>query len=129
MNDDETPLPEGLRLLEVIGGLRPQASVDDEPALTLSRWRAYQSAGTIHLVGHCNELAEGRATSHVVAGAVTTCRCVTASGRLYRLQGPSGHDSDAGWVWEQLKRIHHLVDEVDVSDRLFDLLPPIGDAT
>lgn len=129
MNDDKFKLPDGPHLLGILGGLRPQAGVDEEPALTLSVWRAFQvPSGAIHLIGHCNELVEGRATSHVVAGNAATRRCVTSSGRQYTLQGRSGTDGDAAWVWDRFKRINGLVDEVDISDRLFDLLPPIGSA-
>lgn len=130
MEDDDIRVPVGFRVVEIIGGLRPQASVADEPALTLFRWRAFQApSGAIHLTGHCVELTEGRATTAVVAGDVTSRRCVTASGRQYVLQGsPDCLDSDAAWVWEQFKRINRVTDETDVSDRLFDLLPPIGGA-
>jgi hypothetical protein len=123
-------LPEGFRLVGVIGGPRPQAGVDKESYLTLTAWRAFQvPSGNIHLVGHCVELAEGRASTRVVAGDAATGRCVTSSGRAYTLYGPSGHDSNGEWVWGQLKRIQRLADEDDVSDRLFALLPFIGDAS
>lgn len=127
MSDDDIPAPERLRLVGVIGGLRPQAGVDDEPCLTLTAWRAYLvPSGNIHLVGHCVELAEGRATSIVADGNANSRQCTTISGRKYSLHGPSGYDGDGEWVWEQFKRINRLAHEVDVSDRLFDLLPPIG---
>jgi hypothetical protein len=123
-NDDDTPAPEHLRLVGIIGGLRPQASVADEPALTLLRCSAYQlPSGAIHLAGHCVELAEGRSTTAIVAGDATARRCVTTSGRQYALRGPPAYlDSDAAWVWEQFQRINGVTTLKDVSEQLFDLL-------
>ena len=131
MNDDDIPVPEGFRLVGVIGGLRPQASEANEPALTLFRWRAYQlPSGAIHCAGHCVELAEGRATTAVVAGDATARRCVTASGRHYALHGLlDSLDSDAAWVWEQFQRINGVTALVDVSEQLFHLLPALRSHT
>jgi hypothetical protein len=114
----------GFKFLGLIGGLRPQAGVEEEPALTLSAWCAFRvPTGALHLAGHCKELFEGRASTAVVAGDRASSSCTTASGRQYRLSGPPGRlDSDAAWVWEQFKRINRLAGEEVVSERLFDLL-------
>jgi hypothetical protein len=122
MRDNEAL--KGLRFVGLIGGLRAQAGVDEEPALTLSAWRAFRfPSGAIHLAGHCNELFEGRASTAVVACDRKSSSCTTASGRRYAPIGPPGRlDSDAAWVWEQFKCINSLADEEDVSERLFHLL-------
>jgi hypothetical protein len=122
MSDNEAL--KGFQFLGIIGGLRPQASVEEEPALALSAWRAFRvPSGAIHLAGHCKELFEGRASTAVVACDRASSSCTTASGRQYKLSGPPGRlDSDAAWVWGQFKRINALSDEEDVSDRLFSLL-------
>lgn len=107
-----------------MGGLRPQAGVDEEPALTLAEWQAWRvTSGAIHLMGYCVEHGEGRTTTALVAGNGNYRRCITASGRQYTLIGPSGRNPDAEWVWSRFMRVTGLTAEVDVSEQLFDLLP------
>lgn len=126
MSDNDNKDLQGFKFLGIIGGLRPQAGVDEEPALTLTGWRAFRfPSGAIHLAGHCEELFEGRASTAVVAGDAASNRVVTVSGRQYTLSGPPRRlDSDAAWVWGRFKRINSLEDsdEEDVSERLFALL-------
>lgn len=120
MNDEEI----NWKLVALMGGLRPQADVDKEPALTLACWQAWRvSSGAIHLMGYCLEHGQGRTTTALIAGNAYDRRCVTVSGRQYTLKGPSGRDPDAQWVWSQFLGLTGLTAEVDVSERLFDLLP------
>jgi hypothetical protein len=79
--------------------------VDEQPAITLIRWRVLQiaegsCAGQRHLVGYCPENREGRASTAIISFDPRNKICVTKSGRRYHLFGPSGFDGDGDYVWQ-----------------------------
>lgn len=82
-------------------------SVTQEPHTKLTSWRVFSVIApfsgdhdtTIHFVGYA--WYEGRVSSPVLEYDASTKRGVTSSGRIYELDGNSGHNSDALYVWER----------------------------
>lgn len=97
------------------------ASVKDEPHTRLSQWSVFLVEGldgddekTIHFVGYTGY--EGRVCSAVVEYDSSTKRGVTRSGRVYSLEGPSGINSDAVYVWNRWCRINNVDKAEDITD-------------
>lgn len=105
-----------LRLIGAIGGLTSQPSPDFLPVATLIQWRLLRpSSGAVHLIGYCLEHNEGRVSSSVLSVDATSRQCVTKSGRVYRVLGPSGHDRHGDWVWKQVMNCTGLTVESDLT--------------
>lgn len=73
-----------------------------EPVTFLSSWQLVELKNgdgqrTRHLIG-CADFA-GRVSTDLVAFDVLALRATTQSGRVYVLEGPPGHDSDADWLF------------------------------
>lgn len=97
------------------------APVSDQPEITLRNWTAYATdLGTIHLVGYNVTDYEGRTSTAVVNFDKETMRAVTASGRVYQLEGPPGYDSDGHWVWGTYQRVNKINSYTNVSDQFYD---------
>ena len=96
------------------------SSVEQEPETILTRWRVFKVRGpheegeTIHFVGDTG--FEGRVCSSVQVYDPDTKRGVTLSGRVYELSGPSGHDSNALYVWSRWCHINDIVEITDVTE-------------
>lgn len=91
------------------------AGVDEQPAITLVRWRVLEITegpckGQRHLNGYCLENREGRASTQIVSFFPEMRICVTMSGRRYHLLGPSGFDDDGQFVWETWSRNTSTID-------------------
>lgn len=84
------------------------APVEEEPEVRLSKWQVYAVGGGRHFVGYNTTLGEGRVSSVIQSFDRQTRRGVTASGRVYELVGPPGHDPDAEWVFRTWLRIQGL---------------------
>lgn len=85
-------------------------SIVREPEVTLSRWQVFAFQGRRHFVGYNIGGREGRVSSPIQTFDSTTRKGVTASGRVYQLEGPAGHHPDADWVlgrWLQLNGASH----------------------
>ena len=100
------------------------APVEKEPNAVLSRWRLYQvrdRTGTRqrHLVGRIDD---GRVTSALVKIDLASATAITSSGRVYRLEGPTGFDGDADYVFAVWRRINSSTHVKDVSRALAKLL-------
>lgn len=79
------------------------APVEREPEVTLINWTVFQSStGERHFAGHCIENGTSRFSTAIAVFDPATQRGITHSGRVYLLKGPSGHDSDAAYVMNQI---------------------------
>ena len=96
------------------------ASIQDEPETRLTQWRVFKVKGlsnedeTIHFVGRANW--EGRVCSPVQTYDPTNRRGVTRSGRVYELLGPSGHNSDAMYVWGRWCNMNQIEEVIDITE-------------
>lgn len=97
--------------------------VDDQPSLTLVRWRIFRSdRDENHFVGYCEENLEGRVSSAIQQFDPLTMRGVTQSGRVYELSGAPGFDSDALYVWDTWLRINRVPFCTDITDEVLSEL-------
>lgn len=86
------------------------ASVKDEPHTRLTSWKVMLVGEKyVHFVGYTGH--EGRVCSAVQTYDNKTKRGITRSGRIYELVGPSGHNSDAQYVWAHWLEINGLTSE------------------
>lgn len=90
-----------------------------QPALDLSHWRVSEVAvggkRERHVWGwNCIDL-EGRASSAITKLQPESRTVVTASGRLYRLLGSPGWNSDGAHTWGRWMAINQAADEIDVT--------------
>ena len=114
----DSPALSSFRLVGIVGGLTAQPSPSCQPVATLVRWRLLRASTGSHLVGYCLERNEGRVSSAVMSIDPATRRAATASGRIYVLSGPSGHDADAAWVWEQVAADNGSTEVEDLTGEL-----------
>ena len=78
--------------------------IDVEPQLVLHDWQIVEiDGGSRHFVGYRRGLCEGRVWSDIVEFDREKQTGVTASGRVYRLEGPplpgGRFKDDADYVW------------------------------
>lgn len=98
------------------GGLRPVATIRDEPLTTLVRWRvASTREGSHHFVGWACEARTGRVSSAVVSWDPVSMTGRTKSGRLYHLVGEPGNDPDVRYTWELWLRCARTNEGPDVT--------------
>ena len=108
----------------VSGGIHRIQPVATEPETGMSQWTMYlvtdvHGDKTRHLVGSAN--GEGRVTSPIKAIDTGRRTATSESGRLYRLLGDSGSDSDARYVfdnWLQLTQTRVVRDVTPALERL-----------
>ena len=102
------------------GDVWKTAPVNEQPSLTLVRWQVMQLPnGDRHFVGYAVENKEGRASTAVATFDATSLKCVTASGRVYKLSGRPGHDGDAEYVWQAWRRINDAPDWTDITAQVW----------
>ena len=96
--------------------VRPSVSVEACPRRRLEHWQvAETTAGTRHFVGWARAAQEGRVSSAVVRFDRESRTGVTESGRIYELDGPSGHDEDAGYVCGVLVALERVTAKREVN--------------
>jgi hypothetical protein len=87
------------------------------PETVLSNWKIYEVCSelwptkTLHFVGYNVTEREGRVSSAIQEFDLHTMCGRTGSGRIYKLQGPRGSDSDSSYVfarWCNLNKITEL---------------------
>jgi hypothetical protein len=103
----------------------PIDSVKDRPDVTLRSWAAFDvplngtdQPWTRHFTGWSCDDGQGQVCSAVQHFDPATAKCVTHSGRVYRLLGRPGHDLDAEYVWQRWKRIANVHEERDVTNEV-----------
>lgn len=97
-------------------------SIEDRPDVTLRDWAAFEvplhgpdQPWTRHLAGWSCEDQQGQVCSAVQQFDPQTGSCLTESGRVYRLKGRPGLNSDAQYVWNRWKRIAAITEQRDVT--------------
>jgi len=98
----------------------PINSVEKEPKETIIKWSIYEATfqndkKSRHLVGFI-ENQFGRATSAIQKWDAINKTITTQSGRVYLLEGPTGYDGDANYVWENWKSTNQVISAIDVSE-------------
>lgn len=84
-------------------------NITQEPEVVLIQWSVLQlPCGDRHFVGWNLILGEGRVSSAIQEFDKTTLTGKTRSGRIYKLDGPSGHNNDAQYVWAAWCRINKV---------------------
>lgn len=92
-------------LLQLFGnsfGIHKIEPVDQQPVTKITRWllvEVLRSDGSLtrHLVGRA--MGEGRVSSAITEIDLERMRLTTKSGRVYVIDGPSGFDGDAQYVF------------------------------
>lgn len=100
------------------------APVNEQPEIVLWGWTVYevQSAfedgPTRHFVGYNVYDREGRTSTKIVEFDPVTKRGVTASGRVYQLEGEPGYNSDAYYVFNMWCSVNEavVIKEVDINE-------------
>jgi len=123
---DEKPMTLNAFVALVTGGIHTIEPVTAEPETRISRWGLYlvtnaRGVRTRHLVGRAN--GEGRVSSPIKTIDIAERTATSHSGRLYRLVGNSGFDSDGCYVFNNWLRATQttLVREVTPAlQRLLD---------
>jgi len=98
----------------------PINSVEKEQKETIINWSIYEATfqdntKSRHLVGFIEDKF-GRATSAIKKWDAKNKVITTRSGRIYFLDGPTGYDGDANYVWENWKYTNQVISAVNVSD-------------
>lgn len=92
------------------------APIADEPSSTLTSWSAFETEREErHLCGYALEAREGRVTSAIATFDPETASATTSSGRIYRLKGRPGVDSDAEYVKARWLRVNASAEHLDVT--------------
>lgn len=132
---DEKPMTLNAFAALVTGGVHAIEPVAAEPETRISRWGLYlvtnaHGVRTRHLVGRAN--GEGRVSSPIKTIDVAERTATSQSGRLYRLIGNSGFDSDGCYVFNTWLRATQTTVVREVTPALQRLLntragnPPPG---
>lgn len=94
--------------------------VTHQPTLTLERWSIYELPDRDrHLVGRAVENRERQVSSRIEQFDVKAMYGVTSTGRVYKLEGSPGRNSDAEYTWNQWQRYNDVEAFVDVSDEVW----------
>ena len=93
-------------------------SVEDHPEVYMSRWKIIEASNedglkSRHFVG-VDEFG-GRVSSAIQKFDFDKRTGVTRSGRVYKLLGPPGHNTDADYVWNVWKK-HNKITEQTIID-------------
>lgn len=90
--------------------------VTHQPTLTLKYWSIYELPDRDrHFVGWAIENLEGRVSSRIEEFDANSMVGVTSTGRVYKLDGPPGGNSDAEYTWDRWRSINDVGAFVDVS--------------
>jgi len=100
-------------IANIFGGIWQTPDVTEQPIINLERWRVFEilegpHQGERHLVGYNLDDREGRVSTAIISVNLATMACLTASGHIYRLVGPSGHDPDGDYVWRTWTKANRL---------------------
>lgn len=107
------------------------AKVDERPSVTLRDWGVFavphedsSQPPTRHLVGWAREDRQGQVSSAIQVFDPSSSSCVSASGRVYRLQGKPGvgEGSDAMYVWRIWLRRMGDPAAADVTDQIVEAI-------
>ena len=106
------------------GGVHSTAPIEEVPEIVLSHWIVFEVSSLSgidglkdhHFVGWNVAEGEGRVSSKIVYWDDKTRIAKTKSGRTYQLQGDSGMNMDALYVWDTWMRINKIEDYKDVSE-------------
>jgi len=99
-----------------------QKPLDYDLATIIIQWSIKQviyssnEEPTHHLVGYVMSEGAGRTTSAIQSFDKEKMLVTTNSGRVYRLQGKSGNNSDADYVWNFWKSHNNARNEKDVTN-------------
>lgn len=100
--------------------IRGVASVDVEPRVKLSWWRAVKLPdGSIHLCGSTGFVTGGRVSSAVQSFDYGAATATTQSGRVYELVGPPGVDGDAYYTLNHWVLFHGITEWTEVSEEIW----------
>jgi hypothetical protein len=105
-----------IKILEISGGVWGTTPVSETPEIVLEDWAILQLPdGDRYFAGQNITEDEGRASSKIVTFDQGTLKGVTASGRVYQLQGPPGLRGDGAYVWQRWCSINDITDFVNIS--------------
>ena len=84
-------------------------SISDEPEVILANWCVFEIDGKDrHFCGYNVILREGRVSSRIEEFDQPNMAGRTRSGRIYKLQGAHGWDSNARYVWTRWCNINGI---------------------
>jgi hypothetical protein len=90
--------------------------VQEEPEILLSSWRVMELGdGSRHFVGWNVYGREGRVSSSIVEFDNSKLTGRTSSGRVYKLLGDPGYNSDAAYVWSRWAEINKVDQHRDIT--------------
>lgn len=90
----------------------------DDPEITLVRWSIWETgSGQRHFIGFNPAGKEGRVSSYIKEFDMDSMCGVTSSGRIYKLEGPPGYDTNAMYVWNRWKQIKQVSDVKDITQQ------------
>lgn len=105
--------------MPLIFRIHPGQSIEDLPKVALIRWRAMQTkSGDVHLVGYALETARGRVSTPVQSLDPQARTAITASGRVYTLEGAPGHEPMVVKLWVGWARLYGIQHWRDVTDEI-----------
>lgn len=98
---------ENIEIWYIPGHIHQIVPVSVEPVTVMTQWKLVQITANDgrrfrHLVGRADY--EGRVCSAIVSIDLAAMCMTTKSGRVYELEGPPGHDTDADWVFSHWLR-------------------------
>ncbi|CAB3752456.1 hypothetical protein [Paraburkholderia humisilvae] len=94
---------------------RPQ-SVQEEPEIVLINWSVRRTErGECHLVGMRVDTLTGRVSSAIASFDAHTRTAETSTGRMYRLQGEPGWNTDSADVWQSWCKMYRVASSRDVT--------------
>lgn len=107
-----------------IDGSWPTRPVAEEPICMLIRWRVVEIAASLHFLGWHRADGGGRISSKLVGLDPVVRGGITASGRIYLVDGPSGYDADAEyvlgrWLERSSRRAEDVLDVTAEVEELF----------
>ncbi len=94
-------------------------SVEERPEILLSCWSIRETnSGKRHFVGYDVSHRDGRVSTAIKTFDPGTRIGKTASGRIYKLDGRAGTDSDAEYVWNRVLALWEIEGWRDVTSEL-----------
>jgi hypothetical protein len=99
-------------------------SVTESPEVILEQWRIFEAKSpywegvTRHFVGYNITDSEGRVSSAIQEFDPDTMQGITRSGRVYKLSGGPGWNSDAEYVWSRWCEINSIENQLDVTEEI-----------
>jgi hypothetical protein len=101
--------------------------IDQTPEIELRDWQIYEVSSdeemtnaTRHFVGYNITEGEGRASSSIQFFDPVRRIGITRSGRVYKLVGEPGHNSDANYVWSRWMLINKITGVNVITDHVIN---------